>query len=89
MSVRTNITLRCRLSGDPKDYQLLNEMAGANRYTYNNALNHLFKQYQESINDTQKMENAITLIKIWGNGIPNIKRILRLGCLVIHQLKLN
>ena len=48
MSVRTNITLRCRLSGDPKDYQLLNEMAGANRYTYNNALNHLFKQYEET-----------------------------------------
>ena len=48
MSAKTNITLRCRLSGDPKDYQLLNEMAGANRYTYNNALNHLFKQYQET-----------------------------------------
>jgi len=29
-------------------------MSGANRYLYNQALNHLFKQYQESINDTRK-----------------------------------
>ncbi|MCY4562403.1 MAG: hypothetical protein OXC03_08970, partial [Flavobacteriaceae bacterium] len=54
MSVRTIVHFRCRLSGDKRDYRLLNEMSGANRYLYNQALNHLFKQYQESINDTRK-----------------------------------
>ena len=48
MSVRTIVNFRCRLSGDKRDYRLLNEMSGANRYLYNQALNHLFKQYQES-----------------------------------------
>jgi len=48
MSVRTIVNFKCRLSGDKRDYRLLNEMSGANRYLYNQALNHLFKQYQES-----------------------------------------
>ena len=48
MSVRTIVNSRCRISGDKRDYRLLNEMSGANRYLYNQALNHLFKQYQES-----------------------------------------